>query len=137
MGADGSEEKVLCRTERMHPEYDWIPTWEKLRLPIFSSKIVSFLWKMLHDLLTTEERLHNTLGNIPDKCSHGCEDFSVANQIHCFFNCSLTYDIGQWLLKIVRIFGPSSESDILKLNVPNNQALVWIILSAMLTSVRV
>ena len=40
---------------------------------------------------------------------------------------TLTYIIGQWLLKTVRIFSPISENDILKLNIPNNSALIWTI----------
>ena len=51
----------------------------------------------------------------------------MANQVHCFFNCLLTYELGQWLLKTVRTFGPATESDVLRLNVQNNHALVWLI----------
>ena len=36
-----------------------------------------------------------------------------------------------WNLKVVRRYGPSNESDILKLNVPNNHALIWIIASTL------
>ena len=44
-----------------------------------------------------------------------------------FFNCSLTYILGRWLLKTLRIFSPICEVDILKLNVSNNSALIWTI----------
>ena len=124
---DGSQENVLCRIERKHPDYDWESLWVKLRLPGLSSNVVSFVWKMVHDILTTEERINATLGNIPATCRYGGENEQVANQIHCLFNCSLTYVIGQWLLKTVRIYGPISENDILRFNVPNNSALIWTI----------
>ena len=126
-GVDGQKEKVLCRIERKFPDYDWISTWETLRLPFIPSRIISFLWKLNHDLLTTEERVHTTLGNIPDVCRYGCIENPVANQVHCFFNCLLTHELGQWLLKTVRTFGPATESDVLRLNVQNNHALVWLI----------
>ena len=87
-----------------------------------------FFWKLCHDdILTTEERVNSTLGTIPNWCRFGCDHHPVANQIHCFFNCTMTYNIGQWLLKIVRSFGPASELDVLRMNVPNNHALMWII----------
>ena len=89
--------------------------------------MVSFKWKMVHDILTTEERLNATLGNMPATCRYGCEDEPVTNQIHCLSNSSLTYMIGQWLLKTVRICSPISKIDILKLNVPNNSELLWTI----------
>ena len=125
--AGGRQEDVLCRVERKNPEFHWVITWEKLRLPFLSSDNISFLWKLVHDVLTTEERLHATLGNISASCRYGCEENHVANQIHCFFDCHLTYDIGQWLLKTVRIFSPNNEENILKLNVPDNSALIWTI----------
>ena len=109
--AEGSRENRLCRIERKYPEYDWVSTWEKARLPVLSSNVRSFLWKLIHDMLTTEERLNSTLGNIPASCRYGCEDHPVADQIHSFFNCSLTCIVGQWLLKSVRIFGPISKED--------------------------
>ena len=117
----------MCRIERNTPDVDWISTWGKIRLPFLSSRVVSFLWKLCHDILTTEERVNSTLGTIPNCCRFGCDHHPVANQIHCFFNCTMTYNIGQWLLQTVRSFGPASELDVLRMNVPNNHALIWII----------
>ena len=125
--ADGRKEKALCRVEQKYPENDWISTWEKMRLPFLTSQVVSFLWKLTHDILITEERVNATLGNIPKECRYGCEGNPVANQVHCFFNCLLTYDLGQWHLKTVRTFGPTNESDVLRLNVQSNHALVWLV----------
>ena len=127
IGDDGRREKVLCRIERSTPDVDWISTWGKIRLPFLSSRVVSFLWKLCHDILTTEERVNSTLGTITNWCRFGCDHHPVANQIHCFFNCTMTYNIGQWLLQTVRSFGPASELDVLRMNVPNNHALIWII----------
>ena len=130
-GEDGSTENVLSKIERKHPEYDWNEVWVKMRLPFLPSNVVSFIWKLIHNILTTEERLNSTLGNISERCRYGCEDLRAANQIHCFFNCTLTYSLGQWLLQVVRRYGPLTESDILKLNVPNNHALIWVIASTL------
>ena len=82
--SDGSQENNLCRIERNSPDFDWTLTWEKIRLPLLPSDAVSFLWKLIHEILPTEERINSTVGNIPATCRHCCEDQHVADQIHCF-----------------------------------------------------
>ena len=82
--ADGSQENNLCRIDRNSPDFDWTLTWEKIRLPLLPSDAVSFLWKLIHEILPTEERINSTVGNIPATCRHCCEDQHVADQIHCF-----------------------------------------------------
>ena len=39
----------------------------------------------------------------------------------------MTHDVGNWLLALVRNLGATNESDILRLNVSVNDAIVWII----------
>ena len=46
---------------------------------------------------------------------------------HCFFGCCLTSDVGNWLLSLVKKFVPTCEANILKLNLPSNDALDWTI----------
>ena len=35
-------------------------------------------------------------------------------------------DVGQWLLQLVSRYGPSGEINILKMDIPDNDALIWI-----------
>ena len=123
---DGSESKRLCRVEEVYPDTDWESTWRNIRLPCLSSAISSFLWKLVNDLLTTEERVHSTVGNSPPSCRY-CLPEITANQIHCFFKCCMTKDVGGWLLALARQFGTTDESKLLKLDVYNKDALVWVI----------
>ena len=128
---DGSLTTNLSRAEKIYSDVDWEVTWKRIRLLSFSSNTVSFLWKLVHDLLTTEERLNSTLGKCPATCRHGCPNGPIADQIHCFFHCSMTRNVGQWLLGIVQNFAPTNERNILKLCLPDNDALTWIVGNAL------
>ena len=122
---DGSVSNRVCRVERLWPDLDWESTWTRIKLPSLPNDTTSFLWKLMHDLLTTEERVNATVGNASASCRFGCG--VVADLEHCFFGCCLTNDVGNWLLSLVRKFEPTNEANILKLKTPSNDALDWII----------
>ena len=91
----------------------------------FTSGVSSFVWILMHDLLTTEERINSTIGNLSASYRFGCN--VVANLEHCFFRCGLTNQVGNWLLTISRKFGTMNETDILNFDVPDNKVLIWIL----------
>ena len=119
---DGSASKRLCRVERSRPDIDWDSIWTRIKIPSLPSAITSFLWKLEHDLLTTEVRINATLGNISATCRFGCG--VVADLEHCFFRCCLTDNVGNWLLNLIRKFEPTNEDKILKISLLN-EALIW------------
>ena len=123
---DGTERERLCRVELACPDVDWEIIWRRVRLPCLSSATSSFLWKLVNELLTTEERVHSTVGNAPPTCRY-CRLEIIADLKHCFFKCCMTEDVGNWLLTLTRQFGPTDEFKLLKLDVYNKEALVWII----------
>ena len=59
---DGSLVPNLSRSETLCPDIDWEVIWMRIRHPSFSSDTVSFLWKLVNELLPTEERLNATIG---------------------------------------------------------------------------
>ena len=123
---DGTEVFYLCRAERNSPGIDWKTTWSKVKYPFLSSSTATFLWKLLHDLLPTEERLSTTLGNTTSTCRFGCPN-QVATLVHCFFDCHLTSDVGSWALRMVHKFCPSMEEEkILKLDFTAGNNLFWV-----------
>ena len=124
---DGTLSNRLCRSERLYPEVDWVKTWSKVRFSFFSSSTMSFLFKLLHDILPTEERLNQTIGNNEAICRFSCTSNQVSNGEHCFFFCSKSREVGSWLLQICQKCGPATESCIMKLNVADNMSLIWII----------
>ena len=123
---DGNQVYRLCRSERLSPNYiDWNSTWRKVRLPFLTSNTATFLWKLFHELLTTEERLCNTLGNIPSDCRYGCQG-QEATLEHCFFKCHLTNDVGLWILGVVRRSCPTADDkSVLKFNFSLSDSLLW------------
>ena len=123
---DGSITNRLCRSERLYSEVEWDTTWVRSRLSLFSSTTTSFLFKLLHDILPTEERLNQTIRNNEAICRFNCPSNSISNSEHCFFFCSKSRVVGSWLLQLCQTFGPATESCILKLNVADNIPLIWI-----------
>ena len=122
---DGSESRRLCRAEVLSPDINWESIWGKVRHSSLSSVTSSFLWKLVNNLLTTEERVYSTIGNTTAFCRY-CSNDVIANLKHCFFQCCLTKDVGSWLVALSREFGPYDEEKLLKLDVDNNDALMWI-----------
>ena len=128
---DGTQSYSPCRVERLSPDVDWKTVWSKARCSFLSSTTTTFIWKLLHDLLTTEERLSNTLGNIASSCRHGCID-QEATLKHCFFKCHLIKDIGSWILNVVRNSCPLvEEEEVLLLNFSASNPLLWITANAL------
>ena len=56
-GADVSQDLIPCRAELKDPELPWDSIWPSIRLPGLGSEITSFLFKILHNLLPTQERV--------------------------------------------------------------------------------
>ena len=123
---DGTQCYRPCRVERLSPDTDWTTTWSKVRHPFLSSTTATFLWKLMHDLLTTEERLWTTLGSTPPTCRFGCP-MQEATLVHCFFECHRTAAVGLWVLETVQKSYPSAEKEgILKLNFSASNSLFWV-----------
>ena len=77
---------VKTRSELASPTTDWELTWKRARLKGLGSEATSFLWKLLHQLLPTEERLSRILPNTSADCKY-CPDVPRADVEHCFFHC--------------------------------------------------
>ena len=58
-----------CRAELKHPDNDWDTSWVLARLKGLESSQISFLWKMLHNLLPTQSRISRIL-NLSDSSGH-------------------------------------------------------------------
>ena len=57
---DQSRQFISCKAELASPSTDWETTWRRARLKGLGSELISFLFKVLHKLLTTQERLVRT-----------------------------------------------------------------------------
>ena len=64
----GRKEFRPCRAELASPTTDWSPSWSLCRQHGIPPDLSSFLWKMLLDLLCTQERLHKMVASPSPLC---------------------------------------------------------------------
>ena len=95
-----SNDYIPCRAERNHPTVDWERTWSLAVTPGLSSEHLTFLWRMLHNLLPCQDRLFRMrLPNITsDICTH-CNQNEVGNLHHSLLQCSFNDGAGQYLME--------------------------------------
>ena len=71
---DTERSYIKCRVERVKPEVDWNRRWRLARLPGLGSENVSFIFKMLHQILPTQERVARTKPGASPVCQvKGCK----------------------------------------------------------------
>ena len=96
-------EYIKTRVELASPLTEWTTSWRRARLKGLGSAATSFLWKVLHQLLPTEERLARILPNTSSTCKF-CPNPPTADLEHCLFQCVNTRKVGNWLLSLVSLF---------------------------------
>ena len=66
---------IECRVERANQNVDWEHSWRLARLSGLGPENVSFLFKLLHQLLPTQERVARTKpGTSPNCRVQGCQN---------------------------------------------------------------
>ena len=103
------------RAESRNPNTDWPQVWQIARTRGLGPELVSFQFKLLHELLPTQERLAR-LGlneDTPRLCLH-CR-LEAEDQAHCLFECTKNMGVGLALLGCVQQLLPdlSVESAVL------------------------
>ena len=121
-----------CKTEREHPAIDWEQTWNLACIKGLESSEYTFLWKMIHNLLPTQQRLNRILVNVTsDKCTL-CNSLEVCNLAHALFNCRFISNVSNWLLEHLHAIVPNltpAQVILLDFKVDDNLQLpvVWFI----------
>ena len=113
---DNSPQSLIpIRTEILHPALDWPETWRLARLKGLGSILTSFLFKLLHCLLPTQERV-SRIGVAENLglcliCNNEPEDL-----LHAFFLCQHSRVVGHALLGYLQQSVPDlTPEDVLKL----------------------
>ena len=120
------------RIELVNPLVPWDNIWKNIHLKILGNAEISFSWKLVHNLLATEERVHATVGNSTASCKFLCTEESPADLEHCLLSCVMTSDVGTWLKRIFRLINPgSSVNAMLRLQICDNDALLWIVVKTL------
>ena len=126
---DMDNKYIMSRAELASPGTDWETCWRRARLKGLGSETTSFLWKLMHRLLPTEQRLGRILPNSSALCKY-CPNPPTADLEHAFFGCIKTRDVGRKLLDAIRIHDPSvTEAGLLRLEFQEEgdkeMPLVW------------
>ena len=85
----GQQHYTPCKVEIAEPNADWTSCWAACRQPGVPPDLASFLWRLLHKLLSTQEKLHR-MGTIrsPSCKMQGCSDIGSLEHelLHCVKN---------------------------------------------------
>ena len=83
---DGRRELIPCRIEEMSPTVQWGEAYRLSRLHGLSPTSKSFLFKLLHQLLPSRERLHRLIPTNSPLC--WCDSGDTETYLHCFYSCT-------------------------------------------------
>ena len=137
--AEHGQDYIKCRVERARPGVDWEHCWRLARLSGLGPENMTFLFKMLHQILPTQERVARTKPSTSPSCKMpGCHA-DVENLEHALIFCQANDDVGLKLLELVRQLTPTLQADSLlrlELRVDHDQELpVVLFISTVLSSV--
>ena len=99
-GNDDSPPSLLpIRAEIIHPDTDWSSSWKLARTRGLASDLTAFLFRLLHHLLPTQDRVLRIIGNQQEHPGR-CNLCQVENEdlLHAFFNCQKSMLAGHALL---------------------------------------
>ena len=101
------QQYISCRTELLSPENDWERTWRFARFKGLGPDMITFLWRLLHRLLPTQDRVHRIVRNkTPSPNCQLCQEEVVENLHHAFFNCSFNSNAGEILRRCLSALMP-------------------------------
>ena len=133
----GREEYIKCRVERNSRETDWESSWRLARLQGLGPDNVSFLFKLLHQLLPTKERVARTKPNGNPVCrAQGCHANAVEDLSHALIFCHANDSVGLKLLESLRGVQHDLQADAalrleFQVNIELELPVVWLSSSIM------
>ena len=105
------QEFIKCRVERVSPNVDWEQSWRLARLSGLGPDNVSFIFKLLHQILPTQERVARTRpGTSPNCKSQRCQN-NVDNLEHAMIFCQANDGVGLALLDFMRSVIPGLQPE--------------------------
>ena len=107
----GVQEFRRCRAELASPTTDWELSWTLCRQQGMAPDLSSFLWKMLLDLLCTQQRLHRVRAS-PSLLCKLCNQETGTLQ-HELIDCSFNGNTGHLLLTCLQTHIPSLTAETL------------------------
>ena len=130
---DGDSQLVPCRAELKFPEFDWESTWSKSRLHGLGSELMSFLFKVLHDILPTQERIARTNVTVNGNCKL-CISNDQEDLLHALIRCPGNQGIGLAVINCLPGERELQDHHVLKLQLDLEEPLelpeVWFLAAA-------
>ena len=77
---DAPPSRLPTRVEALSPENDWPETWRLSRICGLESRLTTFLFKLLHHLLPTQDRVHRIGVADGDRTSLVCVSCAMLKQ---------------------------------------------------------
>ena len=106
----GDAKYIPCNVEKKSPHRSWDECWRKARLPGLGPENVSFLFKLMHNSLVTQERLSRTSPNIRPTCKFpGCPGTDTEDRCHALYHCPGNNDVGKCIFRSISNFVPGLE----------------------------
>ena len=99
---DGRRELIPCRIEELSPTLQWGESYRLSRLHGLSPTSKSFLFKLLHQLLPSRERLHRILPTNSPLC--WCDSGEIESYQHCFYSCTKNKEAAESLLRCAMVY---------------------------------
>ena len=112
---DESIQLIPCRAEIRNPGYDWESTWSRARMSGLGSELISFLLKVLHDLLPTQERIARTNPAVNGDCTL-CVPNVKEDLVHALIRCPGNQGTVQSVLDCLLLTGVQDQ-DVLHLQI--------------------
>ena len=112
----GQQQFTPCKVEVASPSTDWTRCWAACRQPGIPPDLASFLWLMMHDLLSTQAKLHRMRTIQSPVCKMpGCtEDGTLQHEL---IDCSKNDGIGPRLMLCLQHHVPGLQpEDVLRLD---------------------
>ena len=114
---EGRRTAKLCRVEELQPSVDWGRSFSLARLKGLSPNNKSVMFKLLHQLLPTGERVHRLQPNKNPGCSL-CRTAPLDNLMHSIFECEANQSAAMVMLRCGQCYAPSlSAAGLLRLEV--------------------
>ena len=124
---------IKCRVERSSPDTDWDNSWRLARLPGLGPDNISFLFRMLHQTLPTQERVARTKPNQSSICKmQECNANQEEDLDHALIQCEANACMGTQLLSCLNTIEPGLNAEaLLRLELPVDEELelpvVWLL----------
>ena len=127
----GPRRYIPCNAEKKTPLRNWDECWRRARLPGLGPENISFLFKLMHNTLVTQERLSKTNPNISSNCKFpGCPGTEKEDTTHALVHYPGNNGVGAAILTSIQNIVPGLQAEdaiFLDFNVSESMELpiVW------------